>query len=114
MKRSRFSEETTPCSRRSAQKNFWRPVPDGSRRPDEARARWRIRELASMAILRRSKERNVAWHNLAPGKPCQNRFVESFNARLEDRPVAPDSHNVSRVAAHQSAKGSGRRRLRER
>ena len=26
-------------------------------------------ELISMAILRRSKERNVEWHYIAPGKP---------------------------------------------
>ncbi len=37
-----------------------------------------------MAIGRRSKERNVEWHSIAPGKPCQNGFIESFNARLRD------------------------------
>jgi putative transposase len=41
-------------------------------------------ELISMAILRRSKERNVEWHNIALGKPYQNAFIESFNARLRD------------------------------
>lgn len=39
-------------------------------------------ELTSMAILRWSKERDVEWHYIAPGKPQQNRFIESFNARL--------------------------------
>ena len=41
-------------------------------------------ELTSMAILRWSKERNVEWHYIAPGKPMQNGYVESFNARLRD------------------------------
>jgi putative transposase len=33
-------------------------------------------ELTSMAILRWSKERNVEWHYIAPGKPYQNGFIE--------------------------------------
>lgn len=41
-------------------------------------------ELTSMAILRWSKERNVEWHYIAPGKPYQNGFIESYNARLRD------------------------------
>ncbi len=41
-------------------------------------------ELTSMAILRWSKERDVEWHYIAPGKPQQNGFIESFNARLRD------------------------------
>jgi len=41
-------------------------------------------ELTSMAILRWSKERNVEWHYIAPGKPYQNGFIESFNARLRN------------------------------
>lgn len=41
-------------------------------------------ELTSRAILRWSKDRNVEWHYIAPGKPYQNGFIESFNARLRD------------------------------
>ena len=41
-------------------------------------------ELTSMAILRWSQERVVEWHYIAPGKPQQNAFVESFNGRLRD------------------------------
>jgi putative transposase len=41
-------------------------------------------EFASLAILRWSKERCVEWHYIAPGKPQQNGFIESFNARLRD------------------------------
>jgi putative transposase len=35
-------------------------------------------ELTSMAILRWSQERRVEWHYIAPGKPQQNAFAESF------------------------------------
>jgi putative transposase len=41
-------------------------------------------ELTSMAILRWSQETQVEWHYIAPGKPTQNAFVESFNGRLRD------------------------------
>ena len=41
-------------------------------------------ELTSMAILRWSQERQIAWHYVAPGKPQQNAFIESFNGRLRD------------------------------
>jgi len=41
-------------------------------------------ELTSMAILKWSQATNVAWHYIAPGKPQQNAFIESFNSRLRD------------------------------
>jgi len=41
-------------------------------------------ELTSMAILRWSQETAIEWHYIAPGKPQQNAFVESFNGRLRD------------------------------
>ena len=41
-------------------------------------------ELTSHAILRWQEERRVAWHYIAPGKPQQNGFVESFNGRFRD------------------------------
>ena len=41
-------------------------------------------ELTSTAILRWSQARGVGWHYIAPGKPQQNAFVESFNGRLRD------------------------------
>ena len=37
-----------------------------------------------MAILRWSQERRVDWHYIAPGKPQQNAFAESFIGRLRD------------------------------
>ena len=42
-------------------------------------------ELTSKAILRWSQETQVEWHYIAPGKPLQNVFVESFNGRLRDQ-----------------------------
>lgn len=41
-------------------------------------------EFTSMAILRWAQEGRIAWHYIAPGKPNQNAFVESFNGRLRD------------------------------
>lgn len=41
-------------------------------------------ELTSNAILRWADDSRVAWHYIAPGKPTQNAFVESFNGRLRD------------------------------
>jgi len=41
-------------------------------------------ELTSMAILRWSQEMDIDWHYIAPGKPTQNAFVESFIGRLRD------------------------------
>ena len=41
-------------------------------------------ELTSMAILRWSQESQIEWHYIAPGKPQQNAFIESFNGRLRD------------------------------
>ncbi len=41
-------------------------------------------ELTSNAVLGWADERGVAWHYIAPGKPTQNAFIESFNGRLRD------------------------------
>lgn len=41
-------------------------------------------ELSSLAILRWTQERPVEWHYIAPGKPQQNGYGESFNGRLRD------------------------------
>ncbi len=41
-------------------------------------------ELTSMAILRWCQQARVEWHYIAPGKPMQNGFVESFNGSFRD------------------------------
>ena len=41
-------------------------------------------EFTSNAILTWQQDRDVEWHYIAPGKPMQNGFVESFNGRLRD------------------------------
>ena len=41
-------------------------------------------ELTGMEILRWSQSMQVEWHYIAPGKPQQNAFIESFNGRLRD------------------------------
>jgi putative transposase len=41
-------------------------------------------ELTSNAILTWADQAGVEWHYIAPGKPMQNAFIESFNGRLRD------------------------------
>jgi putative transposase len=41
-------------------------------------------ELTGMAILRWCQDHSIQWHYIAPGKPQQNAFIESFNGRLRD------------------------------
>ena len=41
-------------------------------------------ELTSNAILRWADDHKIAWHYIAPGKPTQNAFAESFIGRLRD------------------------------
>ena len=41
-------------------------------------------EFTSNAILAWTDAARVEWHSIAPGKPMQNGFIESFNGRLRD------------------------------
>ena len=41
-------------------------------------------EFTSNAILNWADETKVEWHYIAPGKPMQNGFIESFNGKLRD------------------------------
>ena len=41
-------------------------------------------EFTSRAMLRWQDDYKVGWHFIDPGKPQQNGFIESFNARLRD------------------------------
>ena len=41
-------------------------------------------EFTGMVMLAWSEARRIDWHFIAPGKPQQNAFIESFNGRLRD------------------------------
>jgi transposase InsO family protein len=41
-------------------------------------------EFTSNAILGWAGEQRVEWHYIAPGKPMQNGYIESFNGRMRD------------------------------
>ena len=41
-------------------------------------------EFTSMAILQWVQKTGIDWHYIAPGKPQQNGFIESFNGKLRD------------------------------
>jgi len=41
-------------------------------------------EFTSNAILGFADRMRIDWHYIAPGKPIQNAFIESFNGRLRD------------------------------
>ena len=41
-------------------------------------------EFTSMAILQWVQGNGIDWHYIAPGKPQQNGFIESFNGKLRD------------------------------
>jgi putative transposase len=57
-------------------------------------------ELTSNAILGWQQERLVEWHYIAPGKPMQNGFVESFNGRLRDECLNKHIFTSYRNAQH--------------
>ena len=41
-------------------------------------------EMTSMAVLEWCQKTGVEWHYIAPGKPQQNGFIESFNGSFRD------------------------------
>jgi putative transposase len=41
-------------------------------------------EFTSNAMLGWAKDHDVDWHYIAPGKPMQNGYIESFNGRMRD------------------------------
>ncbi|TGQ15949.1 transposase [Mesorhizobium sp. M2E.F.Ca.ET.166.01.1.1] len=43
-------------------------------------------ELTSMVVLQWCEATCVEWHYIAPGKPMQNGYIESFNGNLRDMP----------------------------
>jgi putative transposase len=63
-------------------------------------------ELTSNAILRWADDHKVAWHYIAPGKPVQNAFAESFIGRLRDELL---NETLFRSLAHTRAALEARR-----
>jgi putative transposase len=43
-----------------------------------------ITDNSTSGMLEWQQEHRVEWHYIAPGKPTQNGFIESFNGRLRD------------------------------
>ena len=41
-------------------------------------------EFTSNAMFAWAQDNRVVWHFIAPGKPMQNGFCESFNGRMRD------------------------------
>ena len=41
-------------------------------------------EFTSNAVLSWTSSMKIDWHYIAPGKPIQNAFAESFNGRMRD------------------------------
>ena len=41
-------------------------------------------EFTSNAMLAWAEEHRIEWHYIAPGKPMQNGYIESFNGRMRD------------------------------
>jgi transposase InsO family protein len=71
-------------------------------------------EFTSNAILAWAGRTKVDWHYIAPGKPMQNGFIESFNGRLRDEllrtygasaPGPERKANIHVISAHASAGG---------
>jgi putative transposase len=64
-------------------------------------------EMTSRAILEWTNRTGVDWHYIAPGKPQQNGFVESFDGRLRDECLNEEVFaTLARPARSSSAGGS--------
>jgi len=57
-------------------------------------------------MLKWQEDHRVEWHYIAPGKPMQNGFVESFNGRLRDECLNEYLFPTLRHARHLIAAGA--------
>ena len=57
-------------------------------------------ELTSNAVLAWADRTGIKWHYIAPGKPQQNGFIESFNGRMRDEVL---NETLFRSLAHARA-----------
>ena len=65
-------------------------------------------ELTSNAILSWAGDAGIEWHYIAPGKPTQNGFVESFNGRMRDE-LLNETLFMSIAHAREAGRRLGRR-----
>ena len=65
-------------------------------------------ELTSNAILTWADQSRVVWHYIAPGKPMQNAFIESFNGRLRDELIERDAVCLTGPGPHHARMLAGR------
>ncbi len=72
-----------PLCQASVSSGNWRLSSPGAAGPIRS-SRDNGTELTSMAILKWCQQTGVEWHYIAPSKPTQNGFVESFNGRFRD------------------------------
>lgn len=57
-------------------------------------------EFTSNAILSWSDQARVEWHDITPGKPMQNGFIESFNGRLRDELLTTPNRAIPTTGAN--------------
>lgn len=62
--------------------------------------------FTSMAILRWSPDRGIDWHDLAPGKPMQNCFIERVNG--SSTTLLAGQHHAQRVRQEVGTGKTGR------
>ena len=62
-------------------------------------------ELTSNALLEWADQHKVGWHYIAPGKPQQNGFSESFNGKLRDELLNETLFSSCRTPAPSSKTG---------
>ena len=62
-------------------------------------------EFTSKAMLAWTHDNAIVWHFIAPGKPMQNGFCESFNGRMRDE-LLNESSSASIMPGQRSRTGS--------